>query len=181
MPTGTYKRTEYHNAISRKNGFQKGNKPWHAGTKGIIKNGFQEGHPNFSGYRFPKGHKINLGKKSPETSERMTGKGNPMYGIVGGEHPNWAGDRVGYFTLHSWVMRWKGKPTTCEHCGKTGLTGMKIHWANKDHKYKRNLEDWIRLCASCHKIYDYKNHLADIGSGGGSIKNVIDYLIKWDI
>jgi len=73
--------------------------------------------------------------------------------------------------LHCWVKRYLGKPTTCEHCGKTGLIGNSIHWANKDHLYKRNLIDWLRLCAKCHRKYDYKNHLCDIGSRYGSIKN----------
>ena len=72
------------------------------------------------------------------------------------KNPKWKGDKVGYFGLHTWVIRKLGKPETCEHCGKTGLKGNKIHWANKEHTYKRNLTDWLRLCASCHKLYDLK-------------------------
>jgi endogenous inhibitor of DNA gyrase (YacG/DUF329 family) len=71
--------------------------------------------------------------------------------------PVWKGDNVGYSGLHYWASNRLGKSTTCEHCGRTGLTGRQIHWANKDHSYKRNLIDWIRLCPSCHKKYDIKN------------------------
>ena len=86
-----------------------------------------------------------LGRKHTEESkEKMKGKNN--YG--------WKGDDVGYSALHSWVKRNLGKPTKCEHCRKDGLTGKKIHWANIDHQYKRNLDDWIRLCCKCHIKYD---------------------------
>ncbi len=67
---------------------------------------------------------------------------------------NWKGDDVGYDGLHQWVNRHLGKPGTCEHCGRTGLWGRQINWANKDHGYKRNLKDWLRLCVKCHKKYD---------------------------
>ena len=69
------------------------------------------------------------------------------------KNTNWKGDDVGYQGVHAWVRRKKGRPKICEHCGKT--TG-KIEWANKDHKYRRNLADYFSLCVSCHKKYDRK-------------------------
>ena len=105
MPTGIYKRTEYHIAT------------W-----------FKKGHITW-----------NKGKKSDCHNEK---------------HPNWKGKDVGYVGLHTWVARYLGKPTTCEHCGKTNLTGHSIHWANKSQKYLRDLSDWIRLCVKCHSEYD---------------------------
>lgn len=69
-------------------------------------------------------------------------------------HPMWKGNDVSYGALHSWIARKLGKPTNCENCDKINLNGRKIHWANKNGKYKRNLSDWIRLCVSCHKKYD---------------------------
>jgi len=77
---------------------------------------------------------------------------------TGESHFNWKGNNVGYHGIHHWVMNNLGKPTKCEHCGKEGLTGKKIHWANTNHLYKRNLTGWIRLCASCHRKYDLKNN-----------------------
>lgn len=77
------------------------------------------------------------------------------FGLGKGErNNNWAGDDVEYRALHHWVNRELGRPTTCVHCEKTGLKGKEIHWANKDHKYRRNINDWIRLCAGCHKKFD---------------------------
>lgn len=73
---------------------------------------------------------------------------------VGENIPAWKGDNVSYNGLHHWVNRWLGKPEVCEICGKSGLKGKQIHWANKSHLYKRDLGDWIRLCSSCHSKYD---------------------------
>jgi hypothetical protein len=124
--------------------------------------------------------KASFGRKPPNTgikgySNRGTFKNGhkPMENAVGEKHYLWKGSNAGYWALHGWIYRQLGQPTKCEHCGKDGLTGKKIHWANKDHKYKRNIKDWIRLCPSCHKKYDIANHLCNIGSRGGSIKNKI--------
>jgi hypothetical protein len=74
--------------------------------------------------------------------------------ITGSGNNNWKGDDVGDSALHNWVERKLGKPNTCESCGKGGLSGRKIHWANKSGKYKRKISDWIRLCARCHGELD---------------------------
>ena len=68
----------------------------------------------------------------------------------------WKGDSVGYRALHSWVQKYLGKSSICEYCGKVGISGHQIHWANKSHKYLRELGDWLRLCAKCHIEYDKK-------------------------
>lgn len=73
---------------------------------------------------------------------------------LGEKSSHWKGDDVGYGGLHDWVRETLGKPTKCEHCGKDGLTGKDIHWANKSGKYKRDLSDWMRLCSKCHGKYD---------------------------
>lgn len=70
---------------------------------------------------------------------------------------NWKGENVGYEGLHRWVERHLGKPDTCEHCLTSGLQGAKIHWASKSRGYRRDLTDWLRLCASCHGKYDSGN------------------------
>lgn len=81
-----------------------------------------------------------LGKVRPEISDN--------------KHYKWKGDDVKYHGLHHWVAKKLGTPNTCEHCGKSGLKGRQIHWANKSHQYKRDLNDWIRLCRMCHATYD---------------------------
>lgn len=67
-------------------------------------------------------------------------------------HHNWKGENVSYTNLHVWVCRHKGSPNKCEHCGTTEKR--MYHWANKSRKYKRKLDDWIRLCVPCHKKSD---------------------------
>jgi len=64
-------------------------------------------------------------------------------------------ENVGYRAIHLWVIKNKGKANKCSHCGAN--TG-KIEWANIDHKYRRNLDDYIQLCTSCHRDYDIKNN-----------------------
>ena len=66
----------------------------------------------------------------------------------------WKGDKVGYSGLHKRIRQELGKPETCEHCGKSGLKGKQIHWANKSGKYLTLHTDWLRLCVSCHRKYD---------------------------
>lgn len=65
---------------------------------------------------------------------------------------NWKGDEVGYFALHAWVRRKRGTPSKCEHCGT--MTAKRFEWANISREYLRDLEDWVRLCKSCHILYD---------------------------
>jgi len=106
------------------NSYAKGLEPWNKGTKGIIK---------ANSGSFKKGHKIARDKDSWA----------------------WKGDNAGYSALHKWIYNpWcLGRPKICEHCGVTAKE-TKLYWANKNHKYKRDLSDWISLCAKCHKAYD---------------------------
>lgn len=95
--------------------------------------------------------------------------------------PFWKGSEVGYGALHDWVRKYLGKPTKCsnidckyprKNSSRSIIKSPKrFEWANRDHKYRRVLKDYISLCTSCHRLYDYKNRLSDIGSGTGSIKN----------
>lgn len=59
-----------------------------------------------------------------------------------------------YRTLHNWVNYKLGQPLDCNFCGIKKLPKRNYHWANKSHQYKRELDDWLRLCAKCHKSYD---------------------------
>lgn len=73
-------------------------------------------------------------------------------GLKGEENPTWKGNDAGYAAIHKWVSRWKGKPSKCENCKTT--TAKKFEWCNTDHQYRRNLDDWIRMCTTCHREYD---------------------------
>jgi len=92
-------------------------------------------------------------EKRKKISESLIGK------VVGSKNYLWKGDGVGYVSLHRWVARWKGKPNKCEHCGKVSDKPREMQWANIDHNYYRDLEEYIRLCAKCHAKYDLENNL----------------------
>ena len=115
----------------------------------------RKNNPKYGGYWTGKERKEETKRKISETK---TGTPSGRKGIPGKlqneNHPSWKGEEVSYSGLHYWVSRKLGKPDTCEHCGKDGLKGKYIHWANKSREYKRDLEDWLRLCAKCHKKYD---------------------------
>jgi hypothetical protein len=60
------------------------------------------------------------------------------------------GDDVGYFALHRWVQRHKGKAKKCAECGSE----KNVQWANISHDYKRELDDYKEMCPKCHRRYD---------------------------
>jgi len=99
---------------------------------------------------FQKGHKINLGKKHTEKTKQKIGIGNS-----GSKSWRWKDD-ASYSALHHWVRKYKGKAKICEDCGKKKTTPKSVQWCNKDHKYRRNLDDYISLCVPCHRKYDKK-------------------------
>jgi hypothetical protein len=97
--------------------------------------------------RYSKGH-ISASKINPSIMRR------------GNSHPLWKGQKVGYRGIHYWVRRMLGIPKKCQKCGLKSNIPRKIDWANIDHKYRRNIEDYTPLCKSCHKITDRMNKLS---------------------
>ena len=94
--------------------------------------------------------------RTEETKQKISeaSKGRPNFKLRGEKNYCWKGEEVGYRSLHMWVERYLGKPDTCTHCKRSNLSGHLIHWASKSRQYKRDLEDWLRLCAKCHRQYD---------------------------
>ena len=100
-----------------------------------------------------KGNTLRLGISHPAWN-----KGIPSP-FVGELNNKWKGDEVSYSGIHHWVAKWKGKPSVCEMCGTKNLKKHNYHWANVDHKYRRVLDDYIRLCVQCHSNYDREHKL----------------------
>ena len=75
--------------------------------------------------------------------------------VKGEKHPNWAGDKVSYQALHTWVRSRLGTPQKCVKCGTTALH--RYEWSNISGEYKRDLSDWERLCPRCHRRKDNGN------------------------
>jgi len=103
---------------------------------------------------FKKGHKINLGKSHKVSEETKQKLRIANLGIPEELHSCWLGDKVGYMGLHRWVTKHLGRPKYCAYCQNSKLEHRQYHWANLSHCYKRDLSDWIRLCAKCHKLFD---------------------------
>ena len=64
----------------------------------------------------------------------------------------WKGDNAKYSTIHEWLRLRLGTPSNCSACGST--TAKRYEWANLSGQYMRELSDWVRLCASCHRLKD---------------------------
>ena len=95
----------------------------------------------------------NKGKKMSDDFKLKASKSH--IGIQTNEmHPNWKGDAAKVSAKHNWMVRKYGKPKYCEICKRTDKK--QYDWSNKYHTYKRNREDWQRLCCSCHRDYDIK-------------------------
>lgn len=82
------------------------------------------------------------------------GKSNK--GKFGEDNNAWKGDNILKNSIHSWVARTWGSLKKCDICGTE--SSKKFEWSNKFHTYKRNRDDWQRLCKKCHIQYDIENN-----------------------
>ena len=125
---------------------------------------FKEGHQH-SKKTLKKISKSNTGKHHTEETKQKIRETNIRIGRIPpsnyGNFKEVKGDKIilhssTYVAIHQWVVREKGNPNKCEHCGTE--EAKRFDWANIDHKYKRDLDDYIRLCVKCHRKYDKENN-----------------------
>ena len=100
--------------------------------------------------------KATYGHKGHKHTQETRGKisKNRRFKSIGKSHHAWLGDFPSYSAVHHWVKKYKGCPFMCNNCLKIREKSNTHHWANIDHKYKRDLNDYISLCAKCHRKYD---------------------------
>jgi len=103
------------------------------------------------GRRISEGLKGKRPKNLDELHRRRKGSRCPQ--VAGQNNAGWKGDAVGYHALHAWVRRWLGAPRKCSACGDEAAR--RYEWANISGEYRRDLSDWRRLCASCHRKEAY--------------------------
>lgn len=101
-----------------------------------------------------KGGLKNLGKKLSLEHKKRISETLIKQNIKKQKHFNWKGDNISYHGLHARVYRELGKPLICINCKNTRLNSKNYHWANISGEYKKDLNDFMRLCAGCHKKYD---------------------------
>ena len=99
--------------------------------------------------------------RSPEIRQKMSDahKGHRPKNFEVMRKLGWIASRkeiLTYSGIHAWVKRSWGRANKCELCGKRGLSGSSVHWANKDHKYSRDRCDWMMVCRPCHAQWDMK-------------------------
>lgn len=163
QPNGRFKAGVRNNPTAE---FTKGQTPWNKGK--VYERMLGDRHPQWKG---GKPDCLDCGKKlGSYTSKRCAachlkspkalthikdiGFKSGVGAGVGERHPKWKGDGVGYYALHHWVRRKLGIPKICWECGFESDRIRLFHWANISREYKRELDDWARLCAKCHKAYD---------------------------
>ena len=127
------------------NGFKKGHIPW---NKGISNTWY-----NPKGLKL--GHGWNKGLKGTHFSPKTEFKKGQN---LNEQHFLWKGENASYSAKHYWISRKLGKPRECTNCGTKNAK--KFEWANLDGEYKRNLDDYMRLCTSCHRLMDGHSYKA---------------------
>ena len=111
----------------------------HKWKSGLAKSRTCSRSCHMKGNTFRKGHTPTNAFKPGETS--------------GEKNVNWKGDEASYGSLHDWVSYHKGNEKKCSQCGEDEPS-KRYEWANISGEYKREIDDYIRLCKKCHYHYD---------------------------
>ena len=66
----------------------------------------------------------------------------------------WKGDDASYYAKHIWLKTNFGKADECQNMDCKGRSKT-YHWAlKKGFKYEHKRENYLKLCVSCHQLYD---------------------------
>lgn len=96
-------------------------------------------------------------------SEKVT---NSLLGKKEEKSRRWLGDNAGYVAMHIWIKNKLGKANKCSNPNcyypkpiqyrKPIEKPKRFEWASISRKNKRDVNDYIQLCPSCHRIYDIR-------------------------
>jgi hypothetical protein len=90
----------------------------------------------------------------------------------GTNNNNWRGNAVSYAAFHKRVEVARGRPHKCQWCETTDPSRT-YDWANLNGDYG-NLDDYVRLCRSCHWKHDgtINNipHMREVMSNGADLR-----------
>ena len=91
---------------------------------------------------------LGVGKHCSTKCNGISKKSIPEY-----KHSRWQGDKPSYRAVHAWIKKHYGVAKKCNGLNCNGKSNT-YQWANISGEYKRDINDFIELCASCHKLYD---------------------------
>jgi hypothetical protein len=74
----------------------------------------------------------------------------------GENNASWKGDQVSYAALHHRILVARGKASMCVNRPSFGCTSISFEWAHIHDTDPYNVENYVELCASCHRKYDVK-------------------------
>lgn len=118
---------------------------------------------------FVKGHSTNIGRScSQETRLKISasniGKGRGKgwrhseetkekirRSKIGSRNPMWVSENPSYDSIHLWLAR-NFEKTACEHCGSHRFVEFALRKGSIHDHFREN---YLCLCSSCHKRYDY--------------------------
>lgn len=75
---------------------------------------------------------------------------------TGEDHPHWKGDRVSYEALHHRILVARGKASECANRLTARCTSVSFEWAHVHGTDPYDLDNYVALCASCHRKYDVR-------------------------
>ena len=65
-----------------------------------------------------------------------------------------------YFNIHQWISRHYGKAYKCENIDCMHEFSKRYEWALiNGMQHKRDINNYIQLCASCHRKYDFTEEI----------------------
>ena len=105
------------------------------------------------GYKQTKEHKLKIARAMIGKERSIEYRKNISDAKQGSKNGMFK-DNAGYQAVHTWLRRHFVKPKNCEYCGEEN----KLDWASKTKEYKRDINEYIALCRSCHiKLDRYKS------------------------
>jgi hypothetical protein len=86
-----------------------------------------------------------------------------MRGKFGKDSRRWKGDDASYVAKHMWIIKHYGNASKCSF--NPSHVARRYEWANISGEYKRDISDYLELCPSCHRKYDYDKKALKRGNG----------------
>ena len=93
-----------------------------------------------------------------------------MKGMDSKKHSSWKGNKAGIKAVHKWLGQHYGKPKYCINFNCLNKSNI-FEWCKKiESSYTHNPNDYLWLCRSCHRKYDWTQEKKE-----QAIKNLIWY------